>query len=67
MASEAQKIELETDKVSVEVEHEVGLLTLGLVCLVLWAPCWWYDDEIRCALGNQKMCAKIQIEKPKTP
>jgi hypothetical protein len=44
----------------VEIEHSVSLLTLGILCLVIWAPCWWYDNEIRCALGNVKSCVAIK-------
>lgn len=61
---EPQKYELDIDHGTVNVEHDVSWITLGIVCVVLWAPCWWYDDEIRCALGNEKKCAALKLSSP---
>lgn len=50
---------------SVEHEHEVSLISLLIVLVIVWAPFWWYDTEIRCALGNQKSCATLKVDPPK--
>jgi len=60
-----QKLEIGTDKIEIEVEHDLGIVTLGLLCLVIWAPCWWYDTEIRCALGSEKSCITLKAEPAK--
>jgi hypothetical protein len=65
MDQKEQKIEI--DHGSIEVEHDIDFLTLFFLGFVLWAPCWWYDAEIRCALGNQKVCATLAVQPAKPP
>lgn len=65
MDEEPQKFEVELGTVTVHHKIDFDWLALGIICLILWAPCWWYDAEIRCALGSEKACVSLKATPPK--
>lgn len=46
----------------IEIEHSLNYFMGLFVLVLLWAPLWWYDTEIRCALGSERACVSLQVK-----